>query len=313
MIQTLTDEKECRAAWEALSPAARAWDDWDLMYAFHDQDNYRFSFRVLGEDGAPRGLVPLVLDLSDNSYELFGGCYPDNRVLWVQPDDFPALFEALPDNTVFFDLNGPWVESLLAKHPQFAPNFAERDERFFLVPSEFDYDFNNHIAKFSSEKRKGFLYDLRKIRERGPELLWSDADESELFIELCNRRFGADSDYAKEGGKAELRRVIRELRESGCLRTLTIAMDGTKQAVSMSAWYAGALIALYSTSNMEYKNLGKLLNVETIQEGCRLKADEINYMTGMSWKAAWDMNSEAVVTMRKPARPVAEAVDPVPA
>jgi hypothetical protein len=306
MIRTLTEIEECRAAWAALSPAARAWDDWDLMYAFHDQDNYRFNFLVKGEDGALEGLVPLVQDLSDNSYELFGGCYPDSRVLWVEPHDFPEFFDALPDNSVFFDLNGPWVERLLEHHPGYAANFRERDDRYYLVPAEFDYDFNLHIAKFSSEKRKGFLYDLRKIRERGPELHWSEDDESELFIELCNRRFGADSDYATEGGKAELRRVIRELAGSGSLRTLTISMDGVKQGVSMSALHSGTMIALYSASNAEQKNLGKLLNVETIQEGCRLKVNEINYMTGMGWKAAWDMSSEAVFTMRKPATAAVE-------
>ena len=180
MIRKLTDAADCRAAWDALSPGQKAWDDWDLMFAFHDQDNYDFNFLVKESGGTMLGL---------------------------------------PENTVFFDLNGPWVEALLQQHPQYTPNFSERDNRYYLVPEEFDYDFNNHIAKFSSEKRKGFLYDLRKIREKGPVLAWSEDDESELFIDLCNRRFGEDSDYVKEGGKAELRRVIRELKHSGCLKT----------------------------------------------------------------------------------------------
>ncbi|NNL96140.1 MAG: GNAT family N-acetyltransferase [Xanthomonadales bacterium] len=308
MIRTLTEVDECRSVWQALSPGKKAWDDWDLMYAFHDQEAYSFNFLVKLSGNSPSGLVPLVKDLSDGSFELFGGCYPDSRQLWVAHDDFPEYFEHLPENTVFFDMNGPWVEALLSLHPQYSGNFAERDNRYYLVPDEFDYDFNNHIAKFSSEKRKGFLYDLRKIREKGPELHWSTDDESQLFIDLCNRRFGDDSDYVKEGGKAELRRVISELRESGCLRTLTISMDGAKHAVSMSALYSGTMIALYAASNYDYKNLGKLLNVETIQEACRIRANEINYMTGMSWKEAWDMKSEAVYTMRKPAKVLTDNV-----
>jgi hypothetical protein len=61
---------------------------------------------------------------------------------------------------------------------------------------------------------------------------------------------------------------------------------------------------LYGGSNRDHKNLGKLLNVETIQEACRRKVGEINCMTGMQWKAAWDMESETCRTMRKP--PLAE-------
>lgn len=305
MIRTVEDPVECEALWKAFSPHERAWDEWDLMYAFHDRETYHFRFLVQTTDGRQDGLVPLVYDARDDTYELFGGCYPDARVLWVAPDHFAEFYDALPDKTSFFDLQGSWVDEVLRLHPEYEPSFSERDERFYLVPAEFGYDFDHHIGTFSSEKRKGFRYDLRKIRERGPVLRWSDNDESERFIDLCNRRFGAESDYALESGRAELKRVVTELRESGWLRTLTIEMDGSIEAVSMSAHYRSNLIALYSASNADYKNLGKLLNVETIQEGCRLRVDEINYMTGMTWKAAWNMKSEPTRTMRKPARPSA--------
>lgn len=306
MIRTLTTIEECRKAWDALSPGLCAWDSWDLMFAFHDEARYRFNFLVMEKDGQVTGLVPLVHDTTDGSYELFGGCYPDSRVLWLDFADFPVFVENLPEPSVFFDMKGPWVDELLKVNPQFEPNFGEADQRFYLKPAKFDYDFVNHIATFSSEKRKGFLYDLRKIREKGPVLKWSQEDHSDLFIELSNKRFGAESDYATEAGQSELRRVIRELQASGNLETLVIDMDGTPQAVSMSAHFGDALIALYSTSNMDYKNLGKLLNVETIQRGCQLRVDEINYMTGMAWKAQWNMDSEPVRTFRKPPKPPAD-------
>ena len=302
MIFTLTDPAECERAWRMLSPGRRAWDDWDLMYAFHDQDGYRFHFLLHQTHGVADGLVPLVQDLSDQSFELFGGSYPDSRELWLRYDHFPLVFEALPEPTVFFDLSGPWVDGLLGVHPGFAENFAEQDLRYYLVPADFGFDFHNHVQTFSGEKRKGFLYDLRKIRERQPELRWSEDDESELFIELCNRSFGAESDYASEKGQAELRRVVAELRESGWLRTLTVTLDGRKEAVSMSALYGGTWIAMYAASNREQKNAGKLLNFETIQEACRQGVNEINYMTGMAWKAAWEMSAEPCRTMRKPPR-----------
>ena len=75
----------------------------------------------------------------------------------------------------------------------------------------------------------------------------------------------------------ELRRVIGELDRSGRLRTLTIEVDGTRQAVSMSLLHGNKMVALYAASNNDYNNLGKLLNVETIQEACRLRVDEISY------------------------------------
>jgi CelD/BcsL family acetyltransferase involved in cellulose biosynthesis len=134
-------------------------------------------------------------------------------------------------------------------------------------------------------------------------LRWSDDDEAELFIELVNRNFGDESDYATEDNANELRRVIAVLQRSGRLKTLTIEVEGAKQAVSLSVLHGNKMVALYAASNNDYNNLGKLLNVETIQEACRLRVDEISYMTGMQWKANWQMNSEPCLTMRKPAGP----------
>ena len=307
MIRVVSDTDECRALWARFATGERLWDVWDVIWAYHDPDRYALEFHAVEVAGQAVGLVPLVRDLKDGSHEMLGGCYPDNRPLWVAPEHFPELFEALPEPAMLFDLNDADARAILAAHPQFEPNFSEVDLRYFLVPARFGYDFNNHIATFSSEKRKGFQYDLRKIRERGPEIRWSEDDEAELFIDLCNRNFGAESDYASEAGANEVRRAVRALQELGMLRTVTVSLDGVKQAVGLSAEYRGTLVALYSASNNEIKNTGKLLNVETIQEAGRRRLEEVNYMTGMAWKAAWKMFSEPCRTFRKPPRPAVPA------
>jgi hypothetical protein len=304
VIRSETEIQECRKLWDMFSPQREAWDDWDLMFAFHDPDKHRLNFLVhLDSDGHPDGLLPLVCDSKQDRYTLMAGSYPDGRILWLQYRDFPEFFELLPEQTVFFDLKQSWVSELLRLHPQFEPNFSEQDLRYHLVPSEFEYDFDRHLDTFSADKKQKFLYDLRNIRKRGPELHWSDENEADLFIELVNRNFGAASDYVDAENTFELRRVIDELQRSGRLKTLIIHVDGVKQAVSMSLLHGNKMIALYAASNNDYNNLGKLLNVETIQEACRLRVDEISFMTGMQWKANWKMKGEPSLTMRKPPAP----------
>jgi hypothetical protein len=303
VIRTETDIGQCRQLWEALSPQQDAWDDWDLMYAFHDEDKHRLNFLVHESDGGQAdGLAPLIFDTTKSWYTLMGGSYPDGRILWLQNEDFPAFFEHFPEQTVLFDLREGWVSKLLQAHPQFAANFSEQDTRYFLVPSEFEFDFYKHVDTFERDKKQKFLYDLRHIRKREPKLCWGTGNEAELFIDLVNRNFGAESDYADDSNANELRRVIAELERSGRLKTLTIEVDGEKQAVALSIHHGNKMIALYAASNNDYNNLGKLLNVETIQEACRLRVDEISLMTGMQWKANWKMKGEFCKTLRKPAR-----------
>ena len=304
MIRTETDIQECRKLWDMFSPQQDAWDDWDLMFAFHDQDRHRLNFLVhQSSDGRPDGLVPLVYDTEQKRFMLMAGSYPDGRILWLRNQDFPEFFEQFPERTILFDLKQSWVGDLLQLYPRFETNFSEQDLRYYLVPSEFDFDFHNHINTFSSEKKQKFLYDLRKIRKREPTLRWGDENKADLFIELVNRNFGAESDYANEEDANEVRRVIDELQRSGRLRTLTIEVDGARQAVSLSLLHGNKMVALYASSNNDYNNLGKLLNVETIQEACRLRVDEISFMTGMQWKADWKMKGEPCRTLRKPPAP----------
>ena len=304
MIRTETDLDACRELWSTFSPGRDAWDDWALLFAFHDQDRHRLNFLVHQNDaGQADGLVPLVHDTKQERFALMAGSYPDGRILWIDYRDFPEFFDQFTERTVLFDLDGDWVGGLLDACPQFGPNFSEQDPRYYLVPAEFDFDFHNHIDTFPTDKRQKFLYDLRYVHKREPVLRWSDDDEAELFIDLVNRNFGAESDYADEENANELRRVVRELKRSGRLRTLTIEIGGARQAVSLSALHNNKMIALYAASNNDYNNLGKLLNVETIQEACRLRVDEISYMTGMQWKANWQMKSEPCLTLRKPPAP----------
>ena len=304
VIRTETDLDKCRELWDAFSPNQDAWDDWELMYAFHDPERHRFRYLVHeDESGQARGLVPLVEDTQNDRCMLMAGSYPDGRVLWLRYEDFPAFFEQFPERTVLFDLREAWVDGLLQRHPQFAEHFAERDQRYFLQPGDFGYDFDRHLDVLGNEKKQKFLYDLRNIRKREPVLAWSEVNEAELFIGLVNRNFGAESDYASDKDADEVRRVVGELHRSGRLKTLTIEIDGAPQAVSLSSLHNNKMVALYASSNNDYNNLGKLLNVETIREACRLRVDEISFMTGMQWKANWKMKSEPCRTMRKPPAP----------
>ncbi|MBT8103879.1 MAG: GNAT family N-acetyltransferase [Gammaproteobacteria bacterium] len=304
MIRSESDVHACRKLWDLFSPKQHAWDDWDLMFAFHDQDKHRLNFLVHENgSGDPNGLIPLVHDTTKDRYMLMGGSYPDGRILWIRNEDFPEFFENFPERTVLFELEGQGVTKLLQDCPQFEANFAEQDIRYRLVPPDFGFDFNQHLESFSPDKKQKFLYDLRNIRKREPVLNWGEDNEADLFIDLVNKNFGAESDYADADNAKELRRVIDELHRSGRLKTLTISLDGAKQAVALSLLHRNRMVALYASSNNDYNNLGKLLNVETINEACRLQVDEISFMTGMQWKAAWKMTAEPCFTMRKPPGP----------
>jgi len=73
------------------------WDDWGLIHAYHDPELHEFAFLVHNDErGDADGLVPLVHDTKKRRHNLIGGRYPDGRILWIQPSQFPAFFDAFP-------------------------------------------------------------------------------------------------------------------------------------------------------------------------------------------------------------------------
>lgn len=300
-MRVVSELAECELLWKQFSTNERLWDVWEIIHSLHDVIRYKLHFMVLEKNGAARGLIPLVEDTKDGSYELFGGCYPDNRSLWVTPEDFLDFFNALPEKTELFDINGDCVKKILAAHPSLENYFSEKDERYFLLPEEFNRDFTQHIAtKFSGDKRKHLLGELRKIREREP-IMTTQISPSDVntFITLCNKNFGEESDLKTEGGQAEARRLVTCLEQLGYLRGLLVTIDEKQEAVALCGLYNDVLTVIYSSSNNDIKNLGKFLNFETIQEACKLGVKEIDYMMGTVWKPAWHMNHETCYTFKK--------------
>lgn len=117
MIRTETEVEGCRKLWDLFTPGKDAWGDWELMYAFHDQDKHRFNFLVHVSEDVPDGLIPLIHDTQQGRYTLMASSYPDGRILWLRYEDFPEFFLELLEKTVMFDLRKSWVQGLLNLHP----------------------------------------------------------------------------------------------------------------------------------------------------------------------------------------------------
>ena len=75
MIRTETDIEACRELWNRFSPGQDAWDDWDLMFAFHDQDLQRFNFLVHQDSGGDEdGCGTRIFPSSSSSFPTGPSC-----------------------------------------------------------------------------------------------------------------------------------------------------------------------------------------------------------------------------------------------
>jgi hypothetical protein len=297
----ISDLSECEQLWKRFSPNNNLWDDWEINRTLHNPAISDPFFLVLIDNKKETGILPLMIEINTGTHYFFGGKLPEARRLWFDLKYFNLFFEKIQNNTQLLDMNATDARKITMIYPEYKDYFVKPDRRYYVNLQAINWSFDNYLKnKFSGERRKKFLADIRKVNELGLDVSWSKDIHLDLFIEMNKKRFGKDSDYNKEENILEARRLLKLLKEKSMLQTLTISSSGKIQAVSLSALYKETLHVIYASNNQDVKNLGKKMHVLNIQRGIDLKAKEVDFMIGdNSWKEFWKMDREECLSFIK--------------
>ncbi|MFH1770012.1 MAG: GNAT family N-acetyltransferase [archaeon] len=289
------DLQECKLLWNKYSPSDTIWNLWDTVTSFYDEKFYEPYF-ILFEDG----LIPLWYDKKFKKYYFFGGEFPENRTLWIDINKFEEVIEQLPENTTIFDLNGTFVESIIAKNENLRKYFPEEDIRYFLNLKNFDFKLEEYLKTFNKKHRKNFLYDIKKLQNLNYELIWEEDEHFEEFVNFSVERFGVDSDLSDKQFKKEMNTFVTALKNRKMLHTLTIKINEKVEGIELAALFNGHYYVLNGGYNRKIKNLGKLLIFEHIKKALELKAKEIDFLVGdTGWKKLWNFETDKCYSFRK--------------
>lgn len=300
----LDDIDTCEKLWNQFTPNTSIWDLWKTVFSLYDPDLHRPHF-IFIEDGDQRGLLPLWYDSTEKYYAFFGGSFPENRSFWFPLEMFRLFFEAMPTNTVLFDINGPTVEKIIEVYPDFAESFIEKDFRYFLNLKRFNYSLENFFKTFSHKHYKNLRYDLKKAEQVPYEKTWLDKkfpteELVEDVVALNKKRFGINSNYTDPELASALKSFCRYLESEGYLHVFSVKLEGKVVGVGAAAFYNQHYYLFEIDSDAECKNLGKLITMEHIRRAASLKAEEVDLLVGdTGWKQLWNFETESVYRLNK--------------
>ncbi|NQV91136.1 GNAT family N-acetyltransferase [Candidatus Woesearchaeota archaeon] len=292
---------KCKLLWDNYTPNLLLWHDWDVISSFYDSKRYDPYFLILEDDSKKDiGLLPLWFNQEKKSYRFFGEGYQENNVFWFDLNYFQEVFEKFPLPLTLHDLNGKCVEAITQKYPNLKDFFKQIDFRYF-IDCQKTSSLEIYLNSFNKKHRKNLLYDLRNLEKLNYTVNQGNLENFNEFVKFNVARFGEESDFNDPIFAGDVLNFFNVLDLKKLLYPITVLIDGKVEAVEFCAFHNNIFYVLNGGYNLTYRNLGKLLILETIKKGFELGAIQIDFLTGDAkcWKNLWNFESEAYYTFKK--------------
>jgi len=284
-FQTIGVEEDCKKLWDKYSAKEFLWDLWEFRHCFHNS-NFEFNFLLGFKDGKEIGVLPLVFDTKEKIYTYFGDTLPErNKFLLKDKDDLYYFLYECPYYTTIY-----YIDS---KEAKYYDEFEPGEKRYFLNLKKHGYDFENYLKTFTKKHRKNLKYDLKKLGEKGFDIVKNDVKDFDKLIEFNKQRFGKESNYRNKDFVLNMKEAVNTAKKMKILDMISIKIDDNAEAVGFGVFYNRCYYVLGTGRNVEIKNLGKLLIAEQIKSAISLGCDEIDFLsTESNWKELWNLDSE---------------------
>lgn len=292
-IYSETDITVCRQLWEHFIPPEKLTDIWDVRACFYRRFARKLFFVVAKKNGHPAGFIPLSYIDENDHYGYFPGevwngktWLEQNRVIFFDHDILDQMLNWLSGNKKKYYIRYLIEDQYLRK------NSVGIDEiGYFFYPKEVDFSMDNYYALFSKKSAKKIRRDVDNIYARDLVIRTDNVDDFDLMVQMNIERFGGDSYFSDQRFCESFRDLKKYLNKKGWLRITSVLVDGKPAAVDMGCLYKRAYTLLAGGTHSEYPGIAKVINLYHIQEACKNKYKEVDFLCGdFSWKKRFHLS-----------------------
>lgn len=284
-FKTIKDIEQCKTLWNKFSPKKSVWDLWEMNYSFSKAYNSAPMFILGIKDNQEIGILHLEQPNDpDECIEFFGGSYPEGRSFHIKDKSLVNKFLAKAKE--------PYLTCIHSSEKDFVKNIKEDEITYSLNLIKFN-TIDEYFQSFKKKHRKNLKYDLRQLERLDYKLVWNNKEDINILAELNKIRFKEDSNFSEPGFKESMINLINEAEKLNILHMLSIKINNRTKGSQIALYYNNIYYVLTGGSNINIKNLGKLLIIEHIKNAYKLKAKKIDFMTTESgWKKLWNLDEE---------------------
>lgn len=285
--KVITEVAEAKKIWNALSLRQTIDDEWEFRFAFFKHLHHQLYFLCGFENDEPKqllalqknnleGLMPPYYPGDGKPFlEFFGGDDTDDNKILGNPN-FKQILTYLKQQNIPAYLAPLGAGFAQEENAEFYENKFFLDLKNYKIYEDFLQD------KWSSESRKKIRQQIGKIhRDYKVEILTNNYGDIDLIEKYNLERFGKKSSFSF-GYRKE---IFKDLTKHYNVLTLTIVINGKKQAVCYGIHYKNTYIGMNAGVNNEIPDLAKLLIMLQIDKALELGCTTYDVGKGDSgWK-----------------------------
>jgi len=291
-LQIVRNLNECRALWEQEMPRDNVTDLWEFRDCFQRHYKRSLVFLKVTDRSRVTGLLPLSYIEETRSYGYFPGEIWDgktwieqNRIIARTTNAREAFHDWLTHNREAYHLR-----YLLPSATGPAGGEAVDEIGYLFMPREYNYDFDNYMAAFSTKSAKNIRAECGRIEARGISYRFDRMEDFDLMIRMNLERYRTYSYFGDSRFLNSFRDIMIYFASQGWLRMTTILVAGKAAAVDLGCLYNGTYTLMAGGTSAEFPGIAKVINLFHIRRACQERFKKVDFLCGdFSWKARFHL------------------------
>lgn len=214
-LKVHTDMEKCFSLWDRFSPKETLFDEWDVRYSFYQGFKHKPHFYTIYEGRKALGVLPLWFNKGENSFEFFGGWWPEGNSFFVTDEHLVDFFMAtLPTPVNLWSLrkDQPFDRMKVFGKVQVDPdlNYFKNIEGLNSIDSL--------LKEYKKKDRHHLNTDYQRMRNYGVRLEVIDSNKQaqlqmlEKMFEMTKKRFANTADkssFEQEEYRITFRQLVK--------------------------------------------------------------------------------------------------------
>jgi hypothetical protein len=305
----ITDLDECQKLWGTFIRPRRVSDLWEFRLCFQRYFNCKPCFLILEDQEGMAGMAPLSYVAETDMFVFFPGetwkgmTWTERTPLYLRDPAFLSeLLFSCPERTYLRYMEVP-EESLL-------PDLEVDEIGYVLYPLILDCGVATYHKRFATKKLKGIMKVIRSLTDTDTTFHFNRLQDFDVLVQMSHQNFGANSYLHDYRFRESFRDILNFFQRKGCLRMVSIEINGTVAAIDLGAVYQGTYALFLGGTHPGFPGIAKAMNMHHVQFACNEGLRKIDFLCGdFHWKKLWHLDPEPLYKYVSPALTSREEAD----
>ncbi|HDS16787.1 MAG TPA: GNAT family N-acetyltransferase, partial [Proteobacteria bacterium] len=178
---------------------------------------------------------------------------------------------------------------------------------YSLRPQSYQHSSTNYLETFNGKSRKKLLREVENLKKLGPNFRLNHFPDVERMFSLNLAAYRENSYFYDSRFLASFTNLAETLRQNQGFRLVTVIIKDIIAAVDLVAVWQNHWTVLAGGTNPEFPGIAKLINLYHIEEACRQKIAQVDFLCGdFNWKERFHLTPQQLYKIDrgfKPTRP----------